>query len=337
MKHIKLSFVLFAIFSLSSSFFLSSDSGCAVYDKGSGNCANNCGNCFNPGSRPGGLCKAGTNSGYYCPPDPQSGSDIAFACMDWTFGSTLMKKQESLFNARTGLNVYFGVGTYGTSSDPQRGLGACYRIVVDGLDRDLLVQSINTGSDVDGNQFDLQIGCGGAGAFNSCAGSDFAMFPGDYSVWGHIYGGVDHKEQCKGLPAYPKNADAMKNAGDSLITLCEYSFDQKVRLDNGGSSNPSIQSVSRVKCPEELVYMTQMQRNDDPDTYERGPLENHQCGESGNAWCLTRMMDCRKPSGAFKDNVQDNLMVKGRKIVQPCFADGYTRIDVQCGCFDCYC
>ena len=317
---------------------LSSSVTCSAYDKGANNCAKGCGRCFNAGSRKGVLCNAGSNSGYYCPPEKQSGSDVAFACMDWTFGSATMQRQEAAFNRRTGLSVYFGVGTYGTSNDAQRGLGACYRLVVSGLDKDLIVQSINTGSDVDGNQFDLQIGCGGAGAFNACAGGAAAMFAGDYSNWGHIYGGVDHREQCALLPAYPKNSAAMKTAGDNLVTLCQYSFDKKVRVDqSGANSNPSIQSVSRVKCPDELVYMTQMQRKDEPNTYSRGTVGNHKCGESGNAWCLTRMMDCRKPSGGFKDNVVDSLMVAGKKLVQPCTADGYTRLDVQCGCFDCWC
>ena len=329
-------YLLLSLLSLSFSLsFL--DSTCSPYDSGTNNCAS-CGTCFNPGGRSGVLCKSGTNSGYYCPPEPQSGSDAAYACMDWTFGSLTMKRQEEAFNARTGNSIYFGVGTYGTSNDPQRGLGACYRLVVSGLDRDLIVQSINTGSDVDGNQFDMQVGCGGAGAFNSCAGGAAAMFPGDYTNWGHIYGGVDHRDQCSLLPPYPNNPNPMKEAQDSLVTLCQYSFDKKVRIDqSGASSNPSIQSVNRVQCPEELVFMTQMQRNDEPEGYERGTVGNHVCGEAGNAWCLTRMMDCRKPSGAVKDNVVDKLMVKGRKIVQPCTADGYTRIDVQCGCFNCYC
>ena len=34
------------------------------------------------------------------------------------------------------------------------------------------------GWDVDGNQFDLQIAAGGAGAFNVCAGSAGSMFSG---------------------------------------------------------------------------------------------------------------------------------------------------------------
>ena len=25
------------------------------------------------------------------------------------------------------------------------------------------------------------------------------------------------------------------------------------------------------------------------------------------------------------------------QVVQPCTQDGYTRVDVKCGCYDCYC
>ena len=91
------------------------------------------------------------------------------------------------------------------------------------------------------------------------------------------------------------------------------------------------------------------QRSDEPTTYSASarhrllgfPNDEHKCKTQepgqGAAYCLTRMMDCRKPSGAFKDNVHANLMVAGRKLVQTCTDDGYTRIDVQCGCYDCYC
>merc|ERR1719481_1365224 len=94
--------------------------------------------------------------------------------MDWTSGSMSMQAAEQAYEARTGQSVYFGVGTYGTGDDPQRGLGACYLLNVDSVDRPLLVQSINTGSDVSGNQFDLQEGAGGCGAYNTCAGGSDA-------------------------------------------------------------------------------------------------------------------------------------------------------------------
>ena len=54
-------------------------------------------------------------------------------------------------------------------------------------------------------------------------------------------------------------------------------------------------------------------------------------------FCLTRMMDCRKPSAGFIDNMHDDLLADGMKVIQPCTQDGYTRIDVKCGCMDCYC
>jgi hypothetical protein len=212
---------------------------CSGYDTGSGNCNNECGGCKNSGSRPGVMCK-GSQTGYYCVPDsPAPDEDMAFACMDWTFGSNAMKEQQAAFQKRTGEDVFFGVGTFGTSDDAQQGLGSCFRLKIDGVAKDLLLQSINTGGDVSGNQFDLQIGDGGAGAFNTCAGGSKpghnTMYPGSYSMdtWGNQYGGVDTKAQCKNLPKYPEVSGMMKEAGDDLISLCEYGFDEGVRGASG--------------------------------------------------------------------------------------------------------
>merc|ERR1712187_266432 len=142
-------------------------------------------------------------------------------------------------NKRTDNDVFFGVGTFGTGDDAQRGLGACYRIQVEGMEKDLLVQSINTGSDVSGFQFDLQVGDGGAGLFNTCAGGSSpghdTMYPGPYSddTWGRQYGGADTRSQCKNLPAFPSISGPMQAAGDDLISLCEWSFDHGVRGASG--------------------------------------------------------------------------------------------------------
>jgi len=100
------------------------------------------------------MCKGssdGGGTGYYCPPDaPGADGDMAFACMDWTFGSKGMQAAEASFSQRTGEDVYFGVGTFGTSKDIMRGIGACYRLQIGseggGVGKDLLLQSINTGS-----------------------------------------------------------------------------------------------------------------------------------------------------------------------------------------------
>ena len=98
---------------------------CDIYHSVSNpdNClSGDCGSCFNPGARPGVLCR-GQQTGYYCSASsPSAGADMAFACMDWTFGSQAMLAAEASWNARSGeAPVYFGVGTYGTGSDPIRG------------------------------------------------------------------------------------------------------------------------------------------------------------------------------------------------------------------------
>jgi len=323
-------------------------------------CTSGCGRCFNAGARGGVMCNgAGGQTGYYCPADPSDahGGDAAFACIDWTFGSTAMRAAEASFNARASETVYLGVGTYGSSADEQRGLGACYRLTVEGVDRDIIAQSINTGHDVAGNQFDLQIGAGGAGAFNTCAGGEGSMYPGGREPWGCIYGGLDSREACDELPEYPRDDAAMRAAGDSLVELCRYGWDKNVRLSGAGRPagackyNPTLLDVARVRCPDELVELTQMQRADDPAGYAATegsrPVgfpnhdKAHECRAqepgSGVDYCLTRMMDCRKPSGGFKDNVRPELMVPGKRLVQTCTRDGYTRFNVQCGCAGCYC
>jgi len=329
-----------------------SEASCRIYG-----CTAGCNRCFNARGRGGVMCNgAGGQTGYYCPADG-SGGDVTFACMDWTFGSAALRAAEADLKKESGEDVFMGVGTYGTSEDPQNGLGACYRLRVEGVEKDIIAQSINTGHDVAGNQFDLQIGAGGAGAFNTCAGDDASMYPGGRGVWGCVYGGIDNRTACAGLPAHPRQAAAMEAAGDSLVALCEYSWEKGVRLSGAGlpagecKYNPTILDVSRVRCPQQLVELTQIQRLDEPEGYtatdkwRTDGFPNfdgaHKCHAqepgAGVDYCLTRMMDCRKPSGAFKDNVRPELMVQGRKVVQTCTADGYTRIDVTCGCSGCYC
>lgn len=326
----------------------------SIYTNQSANCADShCAACFNTGARPGKRCNgAGKSTGYYCPSDTtEATGDITFACMDWTFGSTAMQAAEAAFVKAGGDDVFFGVGTYGTGT-----LGACYRLKAQGVAKDIIAQSINTGHDVAATQFDLQIGAGGAGAFNTCAGAARSMYDGGRASWGCQYGGVDNRSACAELAMYPRDSSAMKAAGDSLVALCEYGWDQNVRLSGAGKPageckyNPTLEDVARVRCPEELVQLTWIQRTDEPASYRARPEHRVKGFPSGTAnvcsaqvpgagadYCLTRMMDCRKPSGAFKDNIDAHAMASGRRLVQTCTADGYTRIDVQCGCNDCYC
>merc|ERR1711972_571561 len=160
-------------------------------------------------------------------------------------------------------------------------------------------------------------------------------------------GGIDSRSACAGLPEFPHNAAPMRAAGDNLAKLCEYSWDHKVRLSGAGKPagkckyNPTLTDVSRVRCPDQLTDITYYKRADDPKYYRASaahriagfPNVGYKCQSAAtpvgsSSFCLTRMMDCRKPSGAWKTNVQNDLMVPGKKVLQTCTVDGYTRIDV---------
>lgn len=109
---------------------------------------------------------------------------VSYQCIDWTFGSAANTAREKSFLARTGEKVYFGVGSY-SSANPTPG-GLCYRITASNLDRDLIVQMVNTGGDVPNGNVDMQTGDGGFGLFDACTidTTQMPQFPGTASVWG---------------------------------------------------------------------------------------------------------------------------------------------------------
>ena len=61
----------------------------------------------------------------------------SYQCIDWTVGSTMNQAREKSFKQRTGVDVYFGVGSYGND---QTRAGLCYRVTVTGVQTDLIVQ-----------------------------------------------------------------------------------------------------------------------------------------------------------------------------------------------------
>nr|QCF40876.1 glycoside hydrolase family 45 protein [Diabrotica virgifera virgifera] len=111
----------------------------------------------------------------------------------------------------------------------------CYLLKFQGQlkDRELLVQAINTGSDLTTNQFDLQIPGGGVGLYNGCVKQWNAPADG----WGERYGGVTSVEGCDQLPV-------------QLQDGCKWRFEY---LE--GVSNPSA-TFYEVKCPSELIAIT---------------------------------------------------------------------------------
>jgi len=220
-----------------------------------------------------------------------------------------MKEREKDFLARTGNNVYLGVGSYG--NDNTRG-GKCYRISARGIEKDLIVQSVNLGGDVADNNFDLQTGDGGFGLFDACVidGTKMPQFGGTGAPWGEQYGGWSQLSGCDLLPPYP----LCGYAADSMQDLCKWSF------ANGFRVNARINKICEVMCPIELYTATGLRRSD-----ETNPT--YSCMATlASGGMLTRMMDCSSPYFARANNVGGSTY-SGFESVVPCRRDGYTRIN----------
>lgn len=101
----------------------------------------------------------------------------------------------------------------------------------------MLVQSVNTGGDLSGNQFDLQIPGGGTGIFDGCT-TEFG------SSWGAQYGGISNRSECSALPA-------------RLQAGCDWRFDWF-----GNADNPT-HTFTQISCPAELTGVTGCVRDDD--------------------------------------------------------------------------
>jgi len=108
---------------------------------------------------------------------------VSYQCIDWTVGSAANAAREADFLAKTGQKIFFGVGSY--SGDAASG-GLCYRITTNSIDRDLIVQIVNYGSDVPNGNVDLQVGDGGFGLYDACTSESTKMpqFDGLRSAWG---------------------------------------------------------------------------------------------------------------------------------------------------------
>jgi len=137
----------------------------------------------------------------------------------------------------------------------------------------------------------------------------------------------------------------MKREGDDLVKLCEKSFDYKLRGEDG--LNSRIIKMSQVTCPKQLTAITGFRRSDQDKFGYKHNKKGKQvsnptadCGfNSGGDGknCLSRMMDCRKPSGSFKDNVKNkDKLCLGMKVLPACTHDGYTRIPSDCGMDNCW-
>lgn len=143
--------------------------------------------------------------------------------------------------------------------------------------------------------------------------------------WGNRCGGQTYRANCQLLPAWPVDLTVQPQLqvgipippGSSvgiepdLVELCERSYDLRVRVDGG---NMMITSGDRVRCPGELVGITNLQRDDDTSIETMSPGR------------LSSMMDCCAPASAYVGSTITNHLIPGKDKITPCVSDGYTRV-----------
>lgn len=261
--------------------------------------------------------------------------------MDWSAGSSLWETQQAAYKARGGPDVIFGVGSFDSG---QENLGNCMMMTVQGVDRPVLAQVVNTGGDVHAGSFDLQQMGGGVGLCNALASSgtfpdgsrasDSAspLFSGDSisdGTWGPTsMGGFTDVSGCEDLPLYPDGphsdgGTAMRLAGEKdLRSLCREAFALGLRQPSG--QNPAITALRHVPCPSEVYLITGARRTDEPTGCTEITPEQCASDTSQSLGILTRMFDGCKPSAGWLGNVP-NPHSDYPQVVS-CAPDGITRL-----------
>ncbi|EAR82809.1 glycoside hydrolase family 45 protein (macronuclear) [Tetrahymena thermophila SB210] len=273
----------------------------------------------------------------------KSQDQVAYMCTHQALGSCQLQKAVQA----DGYSSFaeYGFGGYG-SNPPSNYCCRCFQIQVQDGDapaKDIIVQGINTGGDVNSNQFDLSMIAGGFGANNGCANQVFAWNGG---AWDGRAGAAQYSQSAAGnwcsdptsdnsrcQNAYSggitKKSDCAKLPNSNLTQLCEYSFDSKWRTNNGNRDT----IMKEVRCPAGLIKLSGCNRDDPSLPYPSGKLSASD--PSVMRGKLTHMWDCCKPSCSWTANVSK----ANGTAVMSCDASGTnilgTNTSFQCTNFTC--
>ena len=247
--------------------------------------------------------------------------------------SMMMLSDEMIKAAKKdGLERYFIYGVAGGASDAD--CGKCFMIQLLDAEREwrsdfkyLILQVVNSGSDVLANQFDIFMGAGGFGYFTSCnqdcknshcqgGPCKEGMFAGYFHDWVNAQyfdpnlcysGGIKWLDQknnselfqlCRNLIG-DEDAHLLKNK--DTINSC-YRTNAGLYHQNFVSAR-SVQ----VQCPIHLCRTTGLKRNDDADHPQANPqlrLTNECQGDRNQGrYCITTMQDCCKMSCSWSGKI----------------------------------
>ena len=199
----------------------------------------------------------------------------------------------------------YGVVGIGQASD----CGKCFQLRVNGgsvpAKNFIIVQAVNTGSDVDSGQFDILVGAGGFGIYDSCSSDcktrhcgggacNAPQYSSGFSAWtpdGNCYGGgVRSAGGCDALVPTPESKQTF--AEKTLLYGC------KAAIDQGYHQNIQV-NFAQVQCPKSLYHITGIRSGGDASL----PLPNPSLSLPGSGRTTTTM-DCCKPTCAWRQNVR---------------------------------
>lgn len=250
-----------------------------------------------------------------------SNSKVGYACPHMM----MLSPDMILASQYDGLDDDFLYAVAGSSVDAD--CGKCYQVQpwdaertwnTSLTDRQLIIQSINSGFDVAPGQFDIFMGGGGFGYFTACNSDcttkycqggpcSIGQFSGSFDDWNRPHfndpnpcysGGIKWLDEAPGTDIYQLCLELSKSGTSykdvSLTRSCIYS-NLLLYHQNFVKTN-----YLQVKCPEGLVRLTGLRRNDDQnqpypnrDLHLSGYCEG---SRSGGKYCITSMQDCCKPS-----------------------------------------
>lgn len=147
----------------------------------------------------------------------------------------------------------------------------------------MIVQAVNTGSDVSTTQFDLTIPGGGVGIFTEGCTTEWNA---PATGWGQQYGGVSSLSECSALPSV-------------LQPGCDFRFDWMQ-----GADNPNV-NYERVACPAELIAKTNCKRDDD-SSFPAAPA----CKAGGGSGSTTKKSTSTKTSTSTKKSTRISTRTK---------------------------
>jgi len=231
----------------------------------------------------------------------------------------LASKYDNNFN-------FFHYAVAGGYSDDE--CGKCYQIkLLEAEDGDrlplkqLVIQVINSGYDVQKDQWDLLMAGGGFGYYSSCNSDCSSMYCLGGPCNDHLYESVFDdwtKLKAKNSPyCYSGNDYNLNLKNHTLVyELCKNLVRENVRIMDNMTIDSCYRSYvenyhqnfvrtqyQQVQCPEGLYRLTGLRRQDDL-RYElpniQNPLHNKCVGNvQENKFCITTMQDCCKPSCAW--------------------------------------